>query len=206
MDLPAEILRLMSRFLGNSVSAREFADRYSTRWKELVAKQDEAVARHPTVGENLMRLRKNHRSGGITTEQYLEGVQRQYELLEGLELSPASEASDILDNLFVQSDAYLAGLGESEGEYHHLRRVSEEPSWDPGPVADMGATPCQRLARPCSSRLGGTHDQGAPAMLGSHRRGQAPHGRQEIVKNRGAGSSMTFRDRSGTAGRVRAPL
>jgi hypothetical protein len=109
----ADFVQLMEAFLDRSLSPSVFVDRFFALRDTLVQAQDDAIQRNPQVSASLQDLRSMHLMGTISSADYLHHIQAEYERLEGLPLHPRSAAAAVIDQLFVEADAYRE---PSEGE------------------------------------------------------------------------------------------
>jgi hypothetical protein len=125
MEGLTDILSVMSAFRDGTLTPTEFVARYSALWRELIKEQDDAIAGNPTVGRTLQELGEQLRYSEITTERYEQMVHEQYALLQGLRLRPDSEASEILDRVYVEADAYRDDADETDSIHLSAEQLAD---------------------------------------------------------------------------------
>jgi hypothetical protein len=111
MIAPGDFLALMTALLGRSLDAQAFVERFIALRNELVREQNLAISHNPQVSDRLDELGRLHGAGAMSSDEYLRAVEAQYAQLEELPLPPGSPADAIVQQLFVELDAY----GQSPG-------------------------------------------------------------------------------------------
>jgi hypothetical protein len=108
---------LLTAFQTGKLTAPAFSKRYTKLWEKMTQEQDQAIKRQPAVSHILKELREMLENGEITSERYFQRAHEQYALLQDISIHPGSPAAVILDDLFVQVDAYREDEDEAVSPY-----------------------------------------------------------------------------------------
>lgn len=119
----ADFTGIMASFLDQSLDASAFITRYIALRNEVVEEQNRAIRRNPSVSAELNTLHQLQGQGAISSDDYLHAVQAQYTHLQGLSLPPGSPADAILQQLFVEIDAY--GQFPADGQLFNEQDLRE---------------------------------------------------------------------------------